>query len=232
MDIATASLLDEGTAAAEAMAMFHRLQPKKVGAGHESVFLVGKGCYPQTLDVLRGRAEPLDIRLEIVDVAQLSDEALARAFGLLLQYPDDRGGIVDLSPAIDAGAGEGRPGRRGHGSHGADAHHAAGRDGSRCRGRELAAVRRAARLRRSARGVSGDARIVRAPGAGANHRAVDRCPWPPGLPHGAPDARAAHPPRESDVEHLHRAGAPGQHRRDVRGLSRPRWPPRDRLADP
>ncbi len=100
MDIATASLLDEGTAAAEAMAMFHRLQPKKVGAGRESVFLVGKGCYPQTLDVLRGRAEPLDIRLEIVDVAQLTDEALARAYGLLLQYPDDRGGIVDLGPAI------------------------------------------------------------------------------------------------------------------------------------
>ena len=66
MDIATASLLDEGTAAAEAMAMFHRLQAKKVGAGRESVFLVGKGCYPQTLDVLRGRAEPLDITLEIV----------------------------------------------------------------------------------------------------------------------------------------------------------------------
>jgi glycine dehydrogenase len=101
MDIATASLLDEGTAAAEAMAMFHRLQSKKIGTGQESVFLVGKGCYPQTLDVLRGRAEPLDIRLETVDASQLSDEALSRAFGLLLQYPDDRGGIVDLRPAID-----------------------------------------------------------------------------------------------------------------------------------
>jgi glycine dehydrogenase len=108
MDIATASLLDEGTAAAEAMAMFHRLQAhhqtshqaKKVGTG-ESVFLVGQGCYPQTLDVLRGRAEPLDIRVEVVDPSQLSDEALSRAFGLLLQYPDDRGGIVDLRPTIE-----------------------------------------------------------------------------------------------------------------------------------
>jgi glycine dehydrogenase len=100
MDIATASLLDEGTAAAEAMAMFHRLQAKKVGAGPESVFLVGRGCYPQTLDVLRGRAEPLDIRLEIVDASDLPDEALSRAFGLLLQYPDDQGRIVDLGPAI------------------------------------------------------------------------------------------------------------------------------------
>ena len=65
------------------------------------MFLVGTGCYPQTLDVLRGRAEPLDITLEPVDASELSDEALSRAFGLLLQYPDDRGGIVDLGPAIE-----------------------------------------------------------------------------------------------------------------------------------
>ena len=77
MDIATASLLDEGTAAAEAMAMFHRLQAKKIGTG-ESLFLVGRGCYPQTLDVLRGRAEPLDIQIEIVDPATVSDETLSK----------------------------------------------------------------------------------------------------------------------------------------------------------
>ncbi len=100
MDIATASLLDEGTAAAEAMAMFHRLQSKRVGTG-ESLFLVGQGCYPQTLDVLRGRAEPLDIKVEVVDVATVSDETLSKAFGLLLQSPDDRGGVVDLRPAIE-----------------------------------------------------------------------------------------------------------------------------------
>jgi len=100
MDIATASLLDEGTAAAEAMAMFHRLQAKRVVAG-ESVFLVGQGCYPQTIDVLRGRAEPLDIRVEVVDPSRLPDELLSRGFGLLLQYPDDRGGLVDLRPAIE-----------------------------------------------------------------------------------------------------------------------------------
>ena len=100
MDIATASLLDEATAAAEAMAMFHRLQARKAGGG-DSVFLVGQGCYPQTLDVLRGRAEPLDIRVEIVDPLHLSVETISRAFGLLLQYPDDRGGLVDLGPVIE-----------------------------------------------------------------------------------------------------------------------------------
>ena len=62
MDIATASLLDEGTAAAEAMTMFHRLQAKKAADGHESVFLVSERCFPQTIDVVRGRAEPLGIR--------------------------------------------------------------------------------------------------------------------------------------------------------------------------
>jgi glycine dehydrogenase len=100
MDIATASLLDEATSAAEAMAMFHRLQSRKAGRGG-SVFLVAQGCYPQTVDVLRGRAEPLDIRVEIVDPSQLSVETLSRAFGLLLQYPDDRGAIVDLRPVIE-----------------------------------------------------------------------------------------------------------------------------------
>src|SRR4026207_359417 len=71
MDIATASLLDEGTAAAEAMTMFHRLQTRKAPAGQESVFLVSERCFPQTIDVVRGRAEPLRIRLEIGDPAAL-----------------------------------------------------------------------------------------------------------------------------------------------------------------
>ncbi len=100
MDIATASLLDEGTAAAEAMAMFHRLQTKKIGKG-DGLFLVARGCYPQTLEVLNGRAEPLDIRIEVVNPANVSDDLLAGAFGLLLQYPDDHGEIVDLRPLIE-----------------------------------------------------------------------------------------------------------------------------------
>ena len=98
MDIATASLLDEGTAAAEAMTMFHRLQTKKAPAGQESVFVVSDRCFPQTIDVVRGRAEPLDIRLSIGDVATLP---LDKAFGLLLQYPDDRGEVTDLRPIIE-----------------------------------------------------------------------------------------------------------------------------------
>jgi glycine dehydrogenase len=98
MDIATASLLDEGTAAAEAMAMFHRLQTKQAPAGRESVFLVSDRCFPQTIDVVRGRAEPLDITVETGNPAELP---MDRAFGILLQYPDDRGEVADLRPIID-----------------------------------------------------------------------------------------------------------------------------------
>lgn len=98
MDIATASLLDEGTAAAEAMTMFHRLQTKKAPAGQQSVFLVSDRCFPQTIDVIRGRAEPLDIRLEIGPVSELP---LDNAFGLLLQYPDDHGAVTDLRPIVE-----------------------------------------------------------------------------------------------------------------------------------
>jgi glycine dehydrogenase len=101
MDIATASLLDEGTAAAEAMTMFHRVQVKKAPAGQESVFLVSDRVFPQTLEVLRGRAEPLKIRLEVGDSASFSADLLGRAFGILLQYPDERGAVTDLRPIID-----------------------------------------------------------------------------------------------------------------------------------
>ncbi|HEX4566879.1 MAG TPA: hypothetical protein VH138_09620, partial [Vicinamibacterales bacterium] len=59
MEIASASLLDEGTAAAEAMSMFHRINTKKARAGQESVFLVASATFPQTIDVVKGRALPL-----------------------------------------------------------------------------------------------------------------------------------------------------------------------------
>src|SRR6266568_6275802 len=98
MEIASASLLDEGTAAAEAMTMFHRLNVKKAPAGQESVFLVSARTFPQTIDVLKGRAAPLNIRLEIGEPEALPR---GRAFGVLLQYPDDRGEVRGLAPFIE-----------------------------------------------------------------------------------------------------------------------------------
>src|SRR5437588_914773 len=79
MEIASASLLDEGTAAAEAMSMFHRINTKKAPAGQESVFLVSDRTFPQTIDVVRGRAEPLKIRVEAGDPESLP---MDRAFGV------------------------------------------------------------------------------------------------------------------------------------------------------
>jgi glycine cleavage system P protein (glycine dehydrogenase) len=98
MDIASASLLDEGTAAAEAMSMFHRVSTRKAPAGQESVFLISSRTFPQTIDVVKGRALPLGIRVEVGDPDTLP---MDRAFGLLLQYPDDTGEVRDLRPMIE-----------------------------------------------------------------------------------------------------------------------------------
>ena len=100
LEIATASLLDEGTAAAEAMSMFLRLR-RSAPRDQAPLFLVSSGVFPQTVDILRGRAAPLGIRLEIGDAPAFTDEQFARAFGVLLQYPDERGAVVDLRPVIE-----------------------------------------------------------------------------------------------------------------------------------
>jgi glycine dehydrogenase len=88
MPIANASLLDEATAAAEAMTLAHR-----VSKSQESVFLVDRRCHPQTLEVLATRAEPLGIDLVIGDVGDLLDEG--DCFGVLVQYPTTDGDVPD-----------------------------------------------------------------------------------------------------------------------------------------
>jgi glycine dehydrogenase len=98
MEVANASLLDEGTAAAEAMTLLHRVSTRKPKAGERSLFLVSDRCFPQTIDVLRARAEPLGIDLQVgpLDEAVLDD----RVYGALLQYPDESGALQDLRPFI------------------------------------------------------------------------------------------------------------------------------------
>ncbi len=88
LDIANASLLDEGTAAAEAMTMCKRGQ-KRGQAGN--TFFVSDKCHPQTIDVLRTRAEPLGYTVVVGDAATFD---CAGAFGALLQYPDTEGNIA------------------------------------------------------------------------------------------------------------------------------------------
>jgi glycine cleavage system P protein (glycine dehydrogenase) len=113
--VAGASLLDEATAAAEAMTLARRaVKPRGAGGGtptgagsagpsRQSVFLADADCLPQTLAVLRTRAEPLGIRLLI---AEPSPDVIAcvdgELFGVLLQYPGASGTVRDLRPAIEA----------------------------------------------------------------------------------------------------------------------------------
>ncbi len=99
MEVATASLLDEATAAAEAMTLLYRVQSRRVDAAMEPPrFLVSDACFPQTIDVLRARAEPLGIELVVCTVteAELGD----RVFGILLQTPDEAGLVHDYSDLI------------------------------------------------------------------------------------------------------------------------------------
>jgi len=98
MEVATASLLDEATAAAEAMTMLHRVQGRKIESlGGASRFFVSSSCYPQTLAVLRTRAEPLGIDLVIGDHAHAD---LGQVFGALVQSPDEAGVVHDLRDFI------------------------------------------------------------------------------------------------------------------------------------
>src|SRR6201995_1752972 len=93
LDVANASLLDEATAAAEAMALAERSSAVKTKA-----FFVDREGHPQTLAVLRTRAEPLGWTLVVGDIS--ADLAKAEVFGGLLQYPGTSGAVRDIRPAI------------------------------------------------------------------------------------------------------------------------------------
>jgi glycine dehydrogenase len=95
LDVANASLLDEATAAAEAMALAERAAHAKT-----RTFFVDSEVHPQTLAVLRTRAEPLGWTLIVGD--PLVDLDKAEIFGALLQYPASSGAVRDLRPAIAA----------------------------------------------------------------------------------------------------------------------------------
>ncbi|MDX1626594.1 MAG: aminomethyl-transferring glycine dehydrogenase [Wenzhouxiangellaceae bacterium] len=102
MELANASLLDEATAAAEAMAMIRRITRRN----KSERFLVDAGCLPQTIDVVRNRARWLGIEIEVVDDPQAAADA-GDYFGLLLQYPAADGRITDWTATIEAAHGNG-----------------------------------------------------------------------------------------------------------------------------
>ena len=99
MGMANASLLDEGTAAAEAMTLLRRLNRK----APDDRFIVDADTHPQTIDVVATRAEPLGIEVIVADLEEANIEELADgAFGMLVSYPGSSGRIGDLSGIIAA----------------------------------------------------------------------------------------------------------------------------------
>ena len=100
MELASASLLDEATAAAEAMTMLYgqRKGSKKKTA---NTFYVSDKVYPQTLDVLYTRSAPLDIRVEVGELAKL-DVTRDDVFGILFQYPEADGQVVNYEALVQA----------------------------------------------------------------------------------------------------------------------------------
>jgi glycine dehydrogenase len=100
LEIANASLLDEATAAAEAMALCHAVAPSR------KTFFVADNCHPQTIAVVQTRAKPLGIELQIGNFADFEFDK--NVFGALLQYPGSDGAIYDYADFIkrahDAGS--------------------------------------------------------------------------------------------------------------------------------
>ncbi len=98
LPLANASLLDEGTAAAEAMLMFFHARPRAVAKAGANVFLVSDSVFTQTLEVLKTRAASRGIDLRILpdDRFELSE----KVFGCLVQYPDKTGRIKDYAGLV------------------------------------------------------------------------------------------------------------------------------------
>ncbi|HEX8602517.1 MAG TPA: aminomethyl-transferring glycine dehydrogenase [Pseudoduganella sp.] len=94
MGIANASMLDEGTSAAEAMTLLQR-----VGKSKSKLFYVAKDVLPQTLEVIATRAEPLGIEVRTFDPAELA--GVTDAFGVLLQYPGADGAVRDYRADVE-----------------------------------------------------------------------------------------------------------------------------------
>jgi glycine dehydrogenase len=206
MPIANASMLDEATAAAEAMTLAKRSVKNK-----SSIFVVAGDCHPQTIEVIRTRAAPLGLTIKLAMSGDEWTQLLAGGdcFGALAQYPSTDGSIHDFR--ADAA--------RLH-AHGAAF--------------IVAADLLALTLLVPPGEFGADIAIgnsQRFPGVQGRVQALDARParrrqhrraWRQGLPPRTANARAAHPPREGDEQHLHGAGAARRHCQHVRGLPRAR----------
>src|SRR5262249_9064904 len=97
LEIANASLLDEGTAAAEAMSLALHAQ-----RGKGRLFLVSSDCHPQTIEVVKTRANPLGAEVRVVPIDDLAAACGLGRSRVLLKYPASDGAVRDLAPQIQA----------------------------------------------------------------------------------------------------------------------------------
>ena len=99
MEIANASLLDEGTAAAEAMILLYNNRSRKQKADKIANFFVSELCFPQTIEILKTRAVPLGVKLVIANHDEV--EIDEQFFGAILQYPAKYGEVIDYSDFVN-----------------------------------------------------------------------------------------------------------------------------------
>ncbi len=99
LEMANASLLDEGTAAAEAMIMFYNSRSREQEKNNASKFFISSNCFAQTIDVVLGRAENFGVKV-IIDKPE-NVKLSADFFGAIVQYPDTFGAVGDLTGFIE-----------------------------------------------------------------------------------------------------------------------------------
>ena len=177
--------------------------------------------HPQTRDVVETRAEPLGIEVD-------GDDVDANTAALVVAWPDTYRRLWRSSRQDRRSQGRRRRRHLRRRSAGSDDHAGAGQPRRRYRGGLHAALRRADRLRRTARRLLRRFRQADAADARTPRRPVGRYQGPARLPARAADARTAYPPRQGDLQHLHRAGAARQHGDGLCHLARPGRPAGDR----
>lgn len=94
LPMSNASLLDEGTAAAEAMAMCNNIQK-----GKKKTFIIASNCHPQTIDICRTRADGFDIKVVVTDLKDV-DYSSKDVCGVLVQYPGTEGEVLDYGEFV------------------------------------------------------------------------------------------------------------------------------------
>ena len=98
MEIANASLLDEATSAAEAMIMMYNSRSRSDVSAGKKTFFISEDCFPQTIEVVQGRA--INLGIELIIGNESSYQASENCFGALIQYPTAKGEIKNIEPLI------------------------------------------------------------------------------------------------------------------------------------